>query len=241
MGGRKAKRSWVRRWWAKRWVRRSLIGLTVLFVGLPLLLTLVYRVVPPPGTPLMVIRLFEGEGLEKRWRRFDQISPHMAPAVIAAEDNLFCQHNGIDWGAVQTALDDHDRGKRLRGASTITMQTAKNLYLWPTRLFLRKVMEAYLVFYLEALWPKQRILEVYLNIVELGPGIYGVEAAAQHYFGVTAAKLTRRQAALIAAILPNPRERSAANPSASVRRKARTIETRIRQLGELLDCAKASP
>ncbi len=239
MGGQAAKRSGIGRLWSRRWARRTILALFGLFFGLPLLLILVYRVVPPPGTPLMVIRLFEGEGLEKRWRSLEEISRHMGPAVIAAEDNLFCQHHGIDWEAVGTVLDDYGKGKRLRGASTITMQTAKNLFLWPYRNYPRKAMEAYLALFLEVLWPKQRILEVYLNIAELGPGIYGVDAAARHYFGTTAAKLTRRQSALIAAILPNPRARSASKPSAAVRRKANTVTKRIRQLGSLLDCAKA--
>ena len=238
MAGTAGKGWRVRRLWSKRWVRRAVLALVVVFIGLPLGLTLLYRIVPPPGTPLMLIRLFEGEGLQKSWRSLEEISTPMRQAVIAAEDNLFCRHHGIDWEAVETAWEDYEKGKRLRGASTITMQTAKNLFLWPARAYVRKALEAYLALMLEALWPKQRILEVYLNIAELGPGVYGVEAAAAHYFGTSAAKLSRRQAALIAAILPNPRARSASRPSQAVRRKANTVVTRMRQLGELLDCTK---
>lgn len=231
-----AKRSRIRRFLAHRWVKRGLVALFGLFVALPLSLTLIYRFVPPPATPLMLIRLIEGEGLSKDWESLENISKHLAPAVIAAEDNRFCQHWGIDWEAVETALADYRRGKRLRGASTITMQTAKNLFLWPSRSYVRKGLEAYLAVMLEALWPKRRIVEVYLNIAELGPGIYGVEAAARHYFGKSAVKLSRREAALIAAILPNPRRRSAAKPSQAVRRKATSVVRRIGQIRPLLDC-----
>ena len=239
MARRAAKRTRARRLLASRWLRRALLAVLCVLVVAPVVLTLVYRIVPPPGTPLMVIRLFEGEGLEKRWRSLEEISRHAGPAVIAAEDNLFCRHHGIDWEAIGTVLEDYGEGKRLRGASTITMQTAKNLFLWPGRNYLRKALEAYLALMLETFWSKQRILEVYLNIVELGPGLYGVEAAAEHYFGVSADRLSRRQAALLAAILPNPRQRSASSPSAGVRRKADTVVVRIGQLGELLDCASA--
>jgi len=221
---------------ARRWLRRIALALAVLLVGFPLLLTLIYRVLPPPGTPLMLIRLFEGHGLEKRWRGLDEIAPAMAHAVIAAEDNLFCAHYGIDWQALGIVIEDFRHGKRPRGASTITMQTAKNLFLWPSRSYLRKGLEAYLAVMLELVLPKRRIMELYLNVAETGPGLYGVEAAALNYFGKPAAKLSRREAALIAAVLPNPRERSPARPSATVHRKAGTVGVRIRQLGPLLDC-----
>ena len=231
------KRAWWRRILGWRWVRRALLLLLAIFVGLPLFLTALYRVVPPPLTPLMVIRVLEGEGLERSWRGLAEISPHMGRAAIAAEDNLFCRHFGIDWDAVRTVLEDYRAGKRLRGASTITMQTAKNLFLWPERSYVRKALEVYLALYLEALWPKQRILEVYLNVAEFGAGIYGAEAAARHAFGRSAARIGPRQAALLAAVLPNPRVRSATAPSPTVRRKAATVRTRVGQLGDLLDCA----
>ena len=219
-----------------RWLRRVLIGAAVVFVALPAGLTLLYAVAPPPITPLMVIRLFQGEGLSKDWVPLAEISAHVPRAVIAAEDNRFCEHGGFDFEAIQDAIEDFQEGKRLRGASTISMQTAKNLFLWPGRSFLRKGLEAYLTPYLELVWSKRRIIEVYLNIAEWGGGIYGIEAAARHSFNKPAAKLSRREAALLASVLPNPRARSAARPSSGVARKARSVERRIRQLGPMLDC-----
>ncbi|MFD2235509.1 monofunctional biosynthetic peptidoglycan transglycosylase [Phaeospirillum tilakii] len=206
-----------------RWLRRGLLLLVGLGVGLPLLLTLLFRVVPPPATPLMLMRLTEGQGMTRSWRDLDQISPHLRRAVIAAEDSRFCRHWGFDWDAIQSAMESYEDGERLVGASTISMQTAKNLYLWPGRTFLRKGIEAYLTLYLEALWPKRRILEVYLNIVELGPGLYGAEAASNRYFHKPAAALTPREAALLAALLPAPLTRSPLRPSATVTRYAAVI------------------
>ncbi len=218
-------------------LRRWLIyGLVALLLGPPLLLVL-YRFVPVPLTPLMVIRLVEGEGLSKSWVPLDEIAPVLPQAVIAAEDNLFCQHWGFDWPALKGELEAYISGARSRGASTITMQTAKNLFLWPGRSVARKALEAWLTPQIELLWPKRRILEVYLNIVEFGPGIYGAQAAAEAHFGKRAAALSRREAALLAAVLPNPRASSAGRPSEYIDRRARTIATRIDQLGPMLDCA----
>ncbi len=216
--------------------RKLLLVVLFLVVGLPALLLLIYRFVPPPGTPLMVIRLFEGEGLEKQWVPLEEISVHVPRAVIAAEDNNFCQHSGFDWGAIETAITDYKEGSRLRGASTISMQTAKNIFLWPGRSFIRKGIEAYLTGLLELLWSKSRTMEVYLNVAEWSSGVYGIEAAAQHHFGKSAKQLTQWEAALLASVLPNPRQRSAARPTARVQRQARTITKRIGQLGPLLDC-----
>jgi monofunctional glycosyltransferase len=140
-----------------------------------------------------------------------------ARAVIAAEDQRFFEHHGIDFQSIERALDEHESGDDLRGASTITQQVAKNVFLWPGRSFVRKALEAYFALLIEALLPKQRILEVYLNVAELGPGVFGVEAAARRYFGTSAARLTETQAALLAAVLPNPRRLSAERPSAYVR------------------------
>ncbi len=217
-------------------LRRFAIGiLAALLLGPPALI-LVYRVIPPPLTPLMVIRLFEGEGLRKDWTGLAHIAPSLAQAVIAAEDNRFCEHSGFDWQAIQDAYQEYRDGERLRGASTISMQTAKNLLLWPGRSFARKGLEAWLTLQLELLWPKRRIMEVYLNIAEWGPGIYGAEAAAQTFFGKPAADLTRRESALLAAVLPNPRRWSPAQPTPYIQRRAGTIAARIGQLGPLLDC-----
>jgi len=165
------------------------------------------------------------------WRDFDAIAPHAAVAVIAAEDQLFPFHSGFDLESIRDAMQDNARSKRVRGASTITQQVAKNLFLWKGRSWLRKGLEAWFTVLIELCWPKQRILEVYLNIAEFGPRVYGAEAAAQQYFGRPAAKLTRRNAALMAAVLPNPKRFSIAAPSNYVRRRAAWIETQMRALG----------
>lgn len=226
------------RWWGRRrWWSKILWGLFALLVLAPLALTVVYRVLPVPATPLMVLRLFEGEGWHRDWVPWSGIAPVMARAAVAAEDNLFCRHDGFDWDSMQKAWDRYQSGVgRLRGGSTISNQTAKNVFLWDGRTFIRKGLEAYLTVMIEALWPKRRIMEVYLNVVELGPGIYGVEAASQAYFGKSAARLSAREASLLAAVLPNPRGWSAGKPSRYVAGRAATIQRRIGQLGDLLDC-----
>lgn len=221
----------------KRSVLRKLLFAAVVALLAPVALLVLYRFAPPPGTPLMMIRLVEGEGLEKNWTPLEEIAPALAESVIAAEDNLFCRHDGFDWKQVRLALDEWEEGGRLRGASTISMQTVKNLFLWPGQSWLRKGIEAYLTAWLELLWPKRRILEVYLNVAEWGPGLYGAEAAAQAHFDRSAARLSARQAALLAAVLPNPRRWSAAEPTAYIRDRAETVALRRRQLGPLLDCA----
>ena len=222
-----------------RWLLWRLLALVLIAgVALPLTLTLLYRVVPPPVTPLMLIRLADGETMERTWQPLDAIAPSLPAAVIAAEDNRFCEHYGLDFAAIRTAWAEYRAGEPLRGASTITQQTAKNLFLWPRSDWLRKGLDAYLALMLEALWPKRRILEVYLNIAEFDAGVYGAEAAAQHYFGKPAARLTAREAALLAAILPDPRGRSAAEPGPFVSRQAGVIQRRTGQLGPLLNCAR---
>ena len=157
-------------------------------------------------------------------------------AVVAAEDNRFCEHFGFDLQAIETAIEDYMEGERLRGASTISMQTAKNLFLWPGRSLLRKGLEAYLTAMIEVLWSKRRIIEVYLNVAEWSGGVYGIESAAQRSFGKSAKQLTRWEASLLASVLPNPRARSAVRPDAALRAKARKVSQRIGQLGPLLDC-----
>lgn len=211
-------------------LRRVVLLLGLVLVVAPLVLTLILRVLPPPATPLMLLRLGQGYGLSKDWQPLERISPHLRRAVIAAEDGKFCQHWGFDWDAIDNAIERYEGGGRVLGASTISMQTAKNLFLWPSRTFVRKGLEAYLTLYLEALWPKQRILEVYLNIAEFGPGLYGAEAAAQRYFNKPAADLTQREAALLTAVLPDPLDRSPARPSAYVARRAGLIDTRADQV-----------
>tara|TARA_R110000868_G_scaffold1734_3_gene13977 strand:- start:1572 stop:2396 length:825 start_codon:yes stop_codon:yes gene_type:complete len=203
--------------------------LLVLFVA-PALIFVLYRVVPPPVTPLMLIRVVEGYGLSKDWVPLARISPHLQRAVIASEDAKFCQHSGFDWEAVDNALERNAAGLSMRGASTISMQTSKNLLLWPARNFVRKAAEAYLTVWLEALLPKRRILELYLNEIEWGPGIYGAEAAARHYFGVSAARLTSRQAALMATALPNPLNWRPNAPGPWMENRASTIQARMNSI-----------
>lgn len=223
-------------------IRRILLGLALAALLGPPLGLVAFRVLPPPITPLMLIRLVEGEELRKTWTPLARISPHLRAAVIAAEDNLFCTHSGFDVASLQDAFDDWQEDRRTRGASTISMQTAKNLFLWPGRDLIRKGAEAYVTLWLEFLWPKSRIAEVYLNIAEWGPGLYGAEAAAQTYFRKPAADLTRREAALLAAVLPNPRAWNPAQPTNYIANRAATLQRRAGQLGPaLLACVGGEP
>ena len=221
----------------------SIVLYTILFlVFTPLTLAIIYRFLPVPVTPLMLIRLAEGHAIHKTWVPLNQISPALRQSAVAAEDNLFCLHDGFDWKAMnkafarwQAAQDAEAAGKEynkpIKGGSTISQQIAKNVFLIPNRSILRKVAEVPLTYLIEKLWPKQRILEVYLNIAEWGPGIYGAEAAAQHYFKTSARKLTRQQAAQLAAILPAPLKWSAARPGPYVASRSRSIIRRSFQLG----------
>ena len=199
-----------------------------------------YRVAPVPATPLMLIRAAGGSGLEKDWVPLSSISPHLARAVIAAEDTQFCGHGGFDWAAIGAALEDNEEGGRLRGGSTISQQTAKNAFLWPDRSWIRKGVEAYFTLLIETLWPKHRILEVYLNVVEWGDGVYGAEAASRHHFNKPASALTRREAALLAVVLPSPLRWSPSKPSAYVARRASIIERRMAVVERegLADCLR---
>jgi monofunctional biosynthetic peptidoglycan transglycosylase len=207
------------------------------FVIITVTWVILYRFVNPPVTPLMIIRYFESDSdsrsINKEWKGYEDISENMALAVIAAEDQKFFQHNGFDVEAIQEAIDKNGEERRIRGASTISQQVAKNAFLWPERSWLRKGLEAYFTFLVETLWGKERILEVYLNIVEMGDGIYGAEAAAQTYFGKRAKDLTRYEAALIAAVLPNPKTMSPARPSAYVYERQRWIVRQMRNLGSV--------
>lgn len=211
-------------------------GVWVLLLG-SVALVLVLRFVPPPGSALMlenrVRSWFEAGTYQPRytWVSFEQIAPAAAIAVIAAEDQNFPAHSGFDWAAIEKAIDHNERGRRVRGASTISQQTAKNLLLWSSRSWLRKGAEAYFTTLLELLWSKRRILEVYLNIVEFGDGVYGVEAAAQRYFHKPAARLTHQEAALLAAVLPNPHRFKVDAPSAYVRNRQSWIVRQMKQLG----------
>lgn len=201
-----------------------------LLVG-PLFLLMIYRIVPPPVTPLMVIRLFEGEALSKNWTSLEKISPSLPKLVIAAEDNTFCSHWGFDIAVYQAQLEKSLKGRASRGASTISMQLAKNLFLWPGRSYIRKALEIPLTLYVELVLPKRRIMELYLNVVEFGPGIYGAEAAAQAHFNTSADKLSPRQSAQLAAVLPNPRRWSASKPTGYIQGRASLYGRRVDQLG----------
>jgi len=212
--------------------RVAALALAVLLLW-PAVPVLVLRFVPPLGSALMVQRWVEAHAagrsfrIQYHWVPARQIAPSLRAAVIASEDQRFFEHGGFDWKAMQSALGEWREGEKLRGASTITQQVAKNLFLWPGRSFLRKGLEAWLTLWIELLWPKQRILEVYLNVVELGDGVFGAEAAAHRYFGRSAAQLGVYESALLAAMLPSPRRSNPANPSRFLRERQQWI---LRQL-----------
>lgn len=188
-----------------------------------------FRWLPVPATAFML----RDPAADQRhdWVPWSEISRHAAVAVIAAEDQKFLEHDGFDFEAIDQALTDSRRGRRLRGASTISQQVAKNLFLWPGQSWVRKGLEAWFTLWIELLWPKQRILEVYLNSAEFGRGVWGVEAASRHFFGKPAARLNRPEAALLAAVLPNPRRFRVSNPSPYVRQRQDWILWQMRMLG----------
>ena len=204
----------------------ALVGLL-----LPYLVTPFYRAGHPVST-LMLWRQLTGAPMSRQWADFDAISPSLPRSVVAAEDAKFCGHHGVDWDALREVVDDAEDGEVTRGGSTITQQVAKNLFLWPGRSFVRKALELPLALWIDAVLPKQRILEIYLNIAELGPaGQFGAEAGAQFAFGHSAASLSPREAALLTATLPNPRQRSARTPGPGVRRLAGTYVARSQSAG----------
>jgi len=218
--------------------RRRLLWLLLVCAGVPVVQVAVLRFVDPPTTMFMALRQIEawreddgGFVLHQQWRDLDQIADSLPLAVIAAEDQRFLRHRGFDLDAIRAARRYNARGGRVRGASTISQQLAKNLFLWGGRSWLRKGLEVWYTLWIEALWPKWRILEVYLNVVEFGDGVYGAQAAAQVMFGLDAARLTREQSARLAAVLPNPRRYNAAEPGPYVRRRTQWILRQMRQLG----------
>ncbi len=208
------------------------------FIAGSVILVVIFKFIPPPVTPLMIIRVVEsiGEveavGIEKKWVGYEDISPNLFRAVISGEDGRFMRHGGIDWRAVEHAqrYNKIHKGKRVHGASTITMQTAKNTFLWHDRNFIRKGLEVYFTYLIEFIWGKKRILEIYANVVEFGKGLYGAEAASQKYFNKPASKLTKREAALMAAVLPNPRKWSPARPTKYIEKRSAFIRGRMNSI-----------
>jgi len=217
----------------------KILGFILKLILLILIITMawvtLYKYVNPPITPLMLIRYFDEESgqrlIKTDWKSYDYISNYMKMAVIASEDQTFPFNDGFDFHAIEEAIDERLEGHRLRGASTISQQTAKNVFLWPSRSWIRKGIEAYFTVLIEKIWGKKRILEVYLNVIETGNGIYGVNEAGEVYFGRSAKDLDEVDAALIAAVLPDPRVMSPAKPSEDVLRKEKWIREQIRNLG----------
>ncbi|MDQ3287682.1 MAG: monofunctional biosynthetic peptidoglycan transglycosylase [Pseudomonadota bacterium] len=234
---RKDKGRSQRRTRKTRWLRR-LMALPVLFVLVTTLQVISLRFVDPPFTAFMVARQWSAwaDGnwsfrLTYDWKDLGRIAPHLPLALVAAEDQSFPDHHGFDLDAIERARKNNALGRKVRGGSTISQQTAKNLFLWSGRSWVRKGLEAWYTVLIEVLWPKSRILEVYANVAEFGDGVYGAQAAARTYFGKDALELRPSEAARLAAVLPSPKRYSAANPGPYVQRRSRAIERQMRQLG----------
>ena len=209
------------------------VAMLALFLS-SIAIVVLYKYVPIPGTPLMLSRkITDGAPINYQWTPLSKISPNLALAVVASEDNLFTTHGGFDFQQIKIAREQAEKGKPLRGASTISQQTAKNVFLWNGRSWLRKGLEAYFTLLIEFIWGKERIMEVYLNCIEMGNGIYGAGAVAKHHFRTTPAKLTRAQCALIAATLPNPRRYSSRKPSAYMLKRQKAILKNMKNIGKV--------
>ncbi len=207
-----------------RWLARFLAQIVLWFIGLSLLLVIAFKWIPVPITATMVM---DDNALSKDWEALENIDRNLVSAVIAAEDAKFCTHDGFDTEAIEKAIKYNAKGGRIRGGSTITQQTAKNVFLWQGGGYARKGLEAYFAFAIEKIWGKRRIMEVYLNVAETGIGTYGAEAGAQRYFGHTAARLTKNEAARMAVALPLPKKREVVAPSGWLARHGRTIQARM--------------
>ena len=209
------------------------------FFGISLFLVVLFKFVPVPFTPLMVIRSMEQKMdgkpmiLSHDWVPLEEISPNLQKAVIASEDQHFLTHHGFDFNALEKAYENNQKGKKIKGGSTISQQTAKNVFLWPGRSYIRKAFEAYFTVLIELIWGKERIMEVYLNSIEMGDGVYGAQEASRVWYRKDAANLTRREAAGIAAILPNPRKFKATNSSSYINRRKNAIERQMRYIGKI--------
>lgn len=220
-------------------LKRILDTTIVWFFGLSVGLVVFFKFVPVPFTPLMGIRIIENKldkkpiYFEHNWEPIENISMNLQKAVIASEDGTFLHHHGFDFSAMQKAFQNNANGKRIKGGSTISQQTAKNVFLWQGRSYFRKALEAYFTVLIELIWGKERIMEVYLNSIEMGDGIYGAHAATQYWYGKDASSLTKMQAAGIAAILPNPRKYKATNSSSYINRRKDRIVRVMRHIGTI--------
>lgn len=224
-----------------KWFLRAFLYFIVFYFISSLFFVGLYKFVNPPVTPLMIIRVMEQSWngqhvqMEKSWKSLEEISPNLVQAVVASEDNLFLQHKGFDFESIEKARTYNlkKQGKKVRGASTISQQTAKNVFLWPQRSWVRKGLEAYFTLLIEFVWGKKRIMEVYLNVIETGKGIYGAEAIAQEAFGKSAARLSRSEAALIAAILPNPVKWNVKSPTPYIQSRQQWILWNMNNIGKI--------
>ena len=223
-GERTRKRSMRRK--KHPWLRRAFRLISVI-AAVILLSIIAFRFINPPITPVMAMEKLRGHTLRHEWLPLRDMSPQLPLAAIASEDGRFCAHWGVDWSAVNEAIKEGGGFGAFRGASTIPMQTAKNLYLWSGRSYVRKAIEVPLAYAMSVLWPKARMMEVYLNVAQFGPGIFGVEVASRYYFHKSAADLTRYEAVLLVAALPNPRFRNPARPSRRMLLVTRAVEQRL--------------
>lgn len=218
---------------------KFLLRATLWFIGISVFLVVIFKFIPVPFTPLMAIRFIENKFDGKEviyshdWEPLENISVELQKAVIASEDGNFLVHSGFDFNAIEKAMKNNEQGKKIKGGSTISQQTAKNVFLWQGRSYLRKGLEAYFTVLIEFIWGKQRIMEVYLNSIEMGNGVYGAQAASQHWYSKNASQLTKREAAGIAAILPNPRKFKASNSSSYINRRKDRIIRHMRYVGKL--------
>lgn len=221
------------------WLGKRLAIVVIILCLIPIVLSLIYK--PSfvhPISSLMISKWFAGENVTRKWVPLEKISPHLWRSVMSSEDGQFCRHNGVDWTQIGIVIDDAIDGDKIRGASTITMQSVKNMFLWSSRSYIRKVLEVPLALIVDFIWGKRRTMEIYLNVAEWGPGIYGIEAASRHHFKRSAARLSRKQAALLAVTLPNPKLRNPRRPNRAMRRLARLVQKRARASGAYIKCLR---
>lgn len=211
-----------------------------MLAAIPVLLTVVYAFVAPPVSTLMLLRKIEGQPINYTWVPIEKMSPHLVTAVVTSEDARICSHNGVDWGELGGILEKARKTNSApaRGGSTIPMQTVKNLFLWPSRSYIRKAIEIPLAYWADLIWSKRRMVEIYINIAEWAPGVYGAEAAARHHFGTSASNINRRQAVRMAASLPNPFVRHAGRAGPKVRKMARRLTRKLKPTKPYLGCLK---